>query len=662
MNRPVTETAHVLMTDRIGYSKLSIEEKVVLDQELLEAVEGCEVVRRQPEGQCLKLDSGDGVSLVFFGEPTDALEAAIHLQTLVADPATVRLRIGLNSGYVSRRLDVNGKINVTGQGIERAQRAMSCADGSRIVMTEFFAENLRAFKAWKDRLVELGDFEIKHGERLRLYGIVAALPSETASGKLAIIYRRRTQPDEYVLELLEGRLPEFGFAVFANRDFIGPKWAKTIEPQIRSAEAVIVLLSDHAAVSEMVEFELRTAVDQESKTGKPRVLPVRIGNDEPVSGVLTALLRSQPFAVWKGPEDDDRLIQELVKAYREPATPLERVGGAMPLDSPYYVIRPTDFEFKQALLERDGIVLVKGARQIGKTSLMTRALREAREAGAQVVWTDLQALSKSQIESDEKLYLALAFEFVEQLGLDVDPVDHWREVLGANTNFERFIFNQVLKQSEGQVIWALDEVDRLFRIPHSQDFFSMLRTWHNSRAVRSGSLEKLTVALAYAREAHLFINDLNQSPFNVGTRLELADFDLSQVAELNNRYNSPLANVEELGRFHALLGGQPYLTRLGLDEMVRHGLSLSELEARAPLDEGPFGDHLRRILVALSRDPELMRDVRDFAVGQPLRSDEAFFRLRAGGVLRGAHRSVAEFRCGLYAAYLKEHLEHHEPV
>jgi hypothetical protein len=27
----------------------------------------------------------------------------------------------------------------------------------------------------------------------------------------------------------------------------------------------------------------------------------------------------------------------------------------------------------------------------------------------------------------------------------------------------------------------------------------------------------------------------------------------------------------------------------------------------------------------------------------------------------GAHRSTAEFRCGLYATYLKEHLEYHEP-
>ena len=45
------------------------------------------------------------------------------------------------------------------------------------------------------------------------------------------------------------------------------------------------------------------------------------------------------------------------------------------------------------------------------------------------------------------------------------------------------------------------------------------------------------MAIAYATEAHLFITDVNQSPFNVGTRLTVEDFTLSQVADLNERYS-----------------------------------------------------------------------------------------------------------------------------
>lgn len=662
MNRPPTETAHVLMTDYVGYSQLPIEQKAMADKRLLDAVLECPALEGLGDEECIRLDSGDGISLVFFADPVRAIEAAEHLYLKVAEQSVVKLRMGLHSGMVTRRQDVNGKTNVSGPGIEKAQRAMSCADGSRIVMTDYFAENLRALESWKDRLVELGEFEIKHGEKLRLFGLVESMPPEP--NKVAIIYRQKAKPDDYVLELLERRLPEFGFTLFINRGVFGVDYARKIEPQIRTAEAVIVLLSERAALSEMVIYELQIARDQHDKTGKtgkagkPVILPVRIGKDDPIEGELASLLPPNKHALWTGPEDDDRLVQSLMKTYREPPTPLERVGGAMPLDSPYYILRPTDHEFKQALLDRDSIVLVKGGRQIGKTSLVARALREATASGARVVWTDLQAFAKSQIETDERLYLALAHEFVSQLGLDDDPLDHWRDVLGPNTNFERFIQNRILKQIEEPIVWAIDEVDRLFTMPYSGDFFGMIRTWHNRRAARAEETwGRFTVALAYAKEAHLFISDLNQSPFNVGTRLELADFDLAQVSELNSRYNSPLGSAEEITRFQALLGGQPYLTRRGLDEMVRQGASLADLERDGAKDEGPFSDHLRRILVALSGDAKLLEEVRIFAHGGALKSDEDFFRLRAGGVVRGAHRTSAEFRCGIYGEYLRRHLE-----
>ena len=51
------------------------------------------------------------------------------------------------------------------------------------------------------------------------------------------------------------------------------------------------------------------------------------------------------------------------------------VGGAVPLDSEFYVARPADGEMRSSLLKRDSIVLIKGARQMGKTSLLARGLQ-----------------------------------------------------------------------------------------------------------------------------------------------------------------------------------------------------------------------------------------------------------------------------------------------
>jgi len=663
MNRPPTKTAYVLMTDRVGFSKLPVETKARLDKELLDAVLTCPSVVGRGEDECIRLDSGDGVALVFFDDPISALEAANYLHEQVARSAEVKLRIGLHSGLVTRRIDANGKSNVSGPGIDKAQRAMSCADGSRIVMSEFFAENLRAFEAWRDRLVDLGEQTIKHGEKIRLYALSEGSSETDPDGKIAIIYRRKAQPDDAVLEMLERRLPEHGFTVFIDRHLsIGVKWAQQIEREIRSANAVIILLSEKSAVSEMVLFELQTAIDQRETGGYPIILPIRIGRDEPVEGDIGALLKPYHYGLWRSPQDDDALIADVVRALREPESakerpPLERVGGAMPTDSPFYIDRRTDREFRQAILDRDSIVLVKGGRQIGKTSLMARALRAAETAGAKVVWTDFQSYAKAQFETDERLFLALAGEFTAQLGLDDDPLDHWREILGPNTNFERFLLRTVMAKVKEPIVWALDEVDRLFTMPYSSDFFGMIRSWHNRRAARAEEAwSRFTVALAYATEAHLFISDLNQSPFNVGTRLELADFDSSQVSELNERYGSPLSSEAEVSRLHDLLGGQPYLTRRGLDEMVRHGLPLRELVEHGTLDEGPFGDHLRRLLVALSGDAHLLDEVRSLCRGGGLTTEESFFRLRSGGIVRGSHLKEAHFRCQIYETYLSRHL------
>lgn len=87
---------------------------------------------------------------------------------------------------------------------------------------------------------------------------------------------------------------------------------------------------------------------------------------------------------------------------------LEPDGGAVPLHSRFYIIRPTDGEFQAAVEQKDSIVLVKGPRQVGKTSLLARSLQRAREAGARVVLTDLQKAAPEQLESPGALFHAFA--------------------------------------------------------------------------------------------------------------------------------------------------------------------------------------------------------------------------------------------------------------
>jgi serine/threonine protein kinase len=335
----------------------------------------------------------------------------------------------------------------------------------------------------------------------------------------------------------------------------------------------------------------------------------------------------------------------------------ESVGGAVPLDSEFYIVRPADEDFRAAIARGDSIVLVKGARQVGKTSLLARGLQQARTAGAKVVLTDFQNISATYLESIEKLMLALAKSFSDQLDLDVYPNQIWDADLSPGINLERYLRRGVLQQTEAPIVWGLDEVDRLFTCDFGSEVFGLFRSWHNKRALDpEGPWRRLTLAIAYATEAHLFITDLNQSPFNVGTRLTLEDFNFEQVAELNRRYGSPLGDQAEVARFFRLVGGHPYLVRRGFYEMAVREIKLAALEARADRDDGPFSDHLRRLAVSLTQDKALSEVMRRVLKGSSSVGTESFYRLRSAGLMVGDSERDVRLRCHLYAAYLERHL------
>src|SRR5262249_39824071 len=133
-------------------------------------------------------------------------------------------------------------------------------------------------------------------------------------------------------------------------------------------------------------------------------------------------------------------------------------------DSPFYVQRPADATFRAALARHESIVLVKGARQMGKTSLLARGLQQAREAGDRVVVTDLQRLDAAHLESPETLYVTLAGWIADQLELDVFLDQVWSPRLGPGGNFERYLRRELLAQPV-PLVWGLDEVDVLAACP-----------------------------------------------------------------------------------------------------------------------------------------------------------------------------------------------------
>jgi len=492
------------------------------------------------------------------------------------------------------------------------------------------------------------------------------ITQEPGATRAILLYRRNVPLDEQLLRLLERKLVWEGYQVFIDRHLeIGMQWAKEIEDRIASADVVIPLLSAASVQSEMLGYEIQLAHEYAQKQhGKPRILPICINFTEAFPAHIAAILDTIQYGSWNGPEDDEKLLNGLLSAIRHPGlferqpSSLPTANGAMPPDSRFYVVRSTDDDFLSAVSRQDSIVLVKGARQMGKTSLMARGLQLARQNGSRVILTDFQKLNAKNLESTESLLRVLAESIADQLeyDLEIDSVLNTKRG-GPSVSFERFLRRDVFPKVGKRLVWAMDEVDRLVLCDYASEVFGLFRSWHNERSLDpAGPWQNLTMAIAYATEPHMFIRDINQSPFNVGTRINLADFTFEQFTELNERYSKPLRDAKEITACFKLLGGQPYLSSRGLKEMAAHKIDLHSFEVQACRDEGPFGDHLRRILVSLAQDPALCNVMRNILSGRNTASHDQFYRLRSAGIVAGESAREMHPRCDLYARYLSKHL------
>jgi hypothetical protein len=148
----------------------------------------------------------------------------------------------------------------------------------------------------------------------------------------------------------------------------------------------------------------------------------------------------------------------------------------------------------------------------------------------------------------------------------------------------------------------------------------------------------------------LWIDDINQSPFNVGHSIHLQDFDTQQFNDLARRYGLALVDTE-LARLYKLIGGHPFLARQSLYLLASTKLTLTELEASAIRQDGPFGDHLKRLSNILSTREPLRRAILQILKVKSCNDEHCFQRLFTAGLVVGASRHEVCLHCRLYELY-----------
>ncbi|MBI1878332.1 MAG: AAA-like domain-containing protein [Chloroflexi bacterium] len=534
---------------------------------------------------------------------------------------------------------------------------------------------------------------IKHANQHLLFEILLAWAKERNSERyeqhqpyhhppqpahIFICYKRHVEPDQKLAVYLHQFLTDQGHQIF-------------IDQTLRTGDA---WLEQKSADSEMVQAEVSRAYEYRKVQGRPQVLPVRLAYEGLLPYTIAAFLSPQQYVAWHSEADNERVAHDILAAIEGrlplqtpiPTKPMMNVisedgrpivetealqpplpefdprflaelpapGGAVKLRDTLYVEREADGQLKRELTKWGSTTTIRASRQMGKTSLLMRGLHQARQEGTKVISLDFQGFGHDQLASPDVFLHELAKLICHELRLDDTEVDKlWQGSLGAPNKLTFFLEDYVLPRFEGPLIMAMDEADYLLlRTPFYQDFFGLVRSWHNRRSREAW--EKFNLVLVISTEPYLLIDDVSQSPFNVGLKLELADFSEAQVHDLNRRHGSPVAEPH-LPPFMTLLNGHPYLTRKALYTLVTERVTWPDLLQVAASEQGPFGDHLRRHQWGLRDKPQLRE-----ALAQVIRSNRcsdelALFRLLRAGLIKGSG-DVYTCRCDLYRLYFKDKL------
>jgi serine/threonine protein kinase len=166
------EIAHVLFLDIVGYSLLSMADQKEYGRMIKDIVrQAPHFVEAEKRSELITIPTGDGLALVFFGDPTCAAESAMEIARAVGLLKRFQLRIGLHTGPVYRVQDINKNRNVSGGGINIAQRVMDAGDPGHILVSGGLAEMLSEVGGWKGWLTDLGEHPLKHEVPLRFFNL-----------------------------------------------------------------------------------------------------------------------------------------------------------------------------------------------------------------------------------------------------------------------------------------------------------------------------------------------------------------------------------------------------------------------------------------------------------------------------------------------------------
>ena len=326
--------------------------------------------------------------------------------------------------------------------------------------------------------------------------------------------------------------------------------------------------------------------------------------------------------------------------------------GSVALSSPFYIERSRiESLCYETVVKPGSLIRIKGAKWMGKTSLVNRILKQGRAARQKVVYLDFDSVERSIAGDLDKLLRWLCVMVSRQVELENKVKEYWdTDILGSNDNCTVYFEEYILAETTGTIAFALDNIDKLFAYEGViEDFFGMLRSWHEKGKTHE-CWSQLRLILSHSTEVYIPL-DINQSPFNAGIPVMLEEFDASQVDALTYLYRLDW-NKSQQARLMDLVGGHPYLVRLAMYWIKSNNLTLEKFLAQATFEMEIYSDPLRRLFNTLKQSPTLTEAFAEVVKStEPVSLDSLqIYQLHSIGLIQHQQNLVSP-RCKLYRDY-----------
>jgi transcriptional regulator with XRE-family HTH domain len=332
-------------------------------------------------------------------------------------------------------------------------------------------------------------------------------------------------------------------------------------------------------------------------------------------------------------------------------------SGPVPLNSPFYILRPPIEQLAVEEIARPGCVLrIKAPSGFGSSSLLLRLTQQAETLGYAVATLDLRQADVNTLAAPDTFLRWFCVALSMELGLEPQLDDYWSDIVGNLLSTTLYFKEYVLAHVSGPLVLNVQELDNLFAFEKTaRVFFPLLRSWHEE--ARHDTLwRQLRLIVSYATDSYLPL-DINQSPFNVGLSLTLPPFTTEQVDALADRHQLKWSETAR-DRLMQLVGGHPALIRTALYHLSRQDLSLGELIEKAPTQQGIYHAHLQRIWVALQGQPQLLASLKALVSTEaalPLDPVLAY-QLEGLGLIKATTDDRWIISCDLYRSYCSQYL------